>query len=84
MGCPPTTYQGITRDRLASLQQAASQQLGLVISGDIGSATDPGGKNSVSWIYNEVNQTLTLEVMQTTYPCFLVKQLMNSFVASCS
>jgi hypothetical protein len=81
--CDPVQFSGITRERFACLQQSASQQLNVVLNGDSGSATDPSGKNTVSWNFDESNSILTLEVTNTPYPCFLVKPRLNAFVASC-
>jgi hypothetical protein len=46
-GCAPIQFQDITRARFNCLQQAASQQLNVILKGDSGSASDPGGTNTI-------------------------------------
>jgi hypothetical protein len=81
--CDSVQYQGITRARFNCLQQSASQQLGLDLNGDSGSATDSIGANTVTWNFDEASEILTLQVTETPYPCFLVLPKINDFVASC-
>jgi hypothetical protein len=46
-GCAPIQFQDVTRARFNCLQQAASQQLTVILKGDSGSASDPGGTNTI-------------------------------------
>jgi hypothetical protein len=76
-------FAGVTRARFVCLQNSASQQLNLTLSGDSGSATDASGKNTVTWDFDESTSVLTLQVTSTPYPCFLVKSRLDTFVGSC-
>ena len=51
------------------LQQAAGQQLDLVISGDSGSESDASGNNTITWNYDETGNVLTLQAVKTSYLC---------------
>ena len=80
--CAAIQYQGVPRARFSCLQQAAEQQLNIAIGGDAGSASDPGGDNTVTWDFDEAASVLTLQAVNTGYPCFLVKQKLNSFMGT--
>jgi hypothetical protein len=82
-GCAPIQFQDVTRARFNCLQQAASQQLNVILKGDSGSASDPGGTNTISWDFDEPTGILTLQATETPFPCFIVDSKIKSFVQSC-
>lgn len=83
MGCAPKLFSQINRSRFGSLQKFANEQFKLNLSGDVGTASDAEGKNVISWTYDESTQKLTLEVLKSPFPCFLVQLRISDFLASC-
>jgi hypothetical protein len=81
--CAAIQIEGVTRNRFSCLQQAANQQLNVQIVGDNGSASDASGANTVNWDFDEASGVLTIQATKTPYPCFLVKQRLESFLESC-
>jgi hypothetical protein len=81
--CDPMQFDGITRERFGRLQQSASQQLNVGLTGDSGTATDTTGAYTLSWNFDQSSSVLTLQMIKTPYPCFLVTPHLKAFIASC-
>lgn len=72
MACDPQTFSGITPQVWTYMQSEARRQLGVVISGESGQASERGFR--IGWLYDPAAQALTITCIEKPMlvPCIMI------------